>query len=53
MELLGAEGESPIVLVGDFNSPPESEQTSAYRILEAAGFVDTWTQRSYMVDNGV
>ena len=47
VELLGAEGESPIVLVGDFNSPPESEQTDAYRILEAAGFVDTWTQRSY------
>ncbi|MDE0098706.1 MAG: endonuclease/exonuclease/phosphatase family protein [Truepera sp.] len=47
VELLGAEGELPIVLVGDINSPPESGQTSPYHKLAAAGFVDTWTQRSY------
>ena len=51
VELLGAEGELPIVLVGDINSPPESGQTSPYYRLVAAGFVDTWTQRSYAFYN--
>ncbi|MDE0528694.1 MAG: endonuclease/exonuclease/phosphatase family protein [Truepera sp.] len=51
VELLGAEGGLPIVLVGDFNSPPESGQTSPYHILVAAGFVDAWTQRSYAFNN--
>ena len=51
VEILGAEGGLPIVLVGDFNSPPESEQTSPYHILVAAGFVDAWTQRAYAFNN--
>ncbi|MCY4355531.1 MAG: endonuclease/exonuclease/phosphatase family protein [Truepera sp.] len=51
VEILEAEGELPIILVGDFNSPPESGQTSPYHILVAAGFVDAWTQRSYAFNN--
>ena len=51
VEILEAEGGLPIVLVGDFNSPPESEQTSPYHILVAAGFVDAWTQRAYAFNN--
>ncbi len=51
VEVLEAEGEFPIVLVGDINSPPESGEASPYHILVAAGFVDTWTQRSYAFYN--
>ena len=37
----------PIVLVGDFNSPPESEPSQPYNTLTTAGFVDAWTKRVY------
>ena len=47
VELLETERELPVILMGDFNSPPRSGRTSPYQKLAAAGFVDTWTQRSY------
>ena len=32
----------PIILVGDFNSSPEDDDTFAYHVIENAGYVDAW-----------
>lgn len=41
-----AEGELPLVLLGDFNSSPVSPASAAYGQLQNAGFADLWTHRS-------
>jgi endonuclease/exonuclease/phosphatase family metal-dependent hydrolase len=32
----------PVILVGDFNSSPEDDDTFAYHVIENAGYVDAW-----------
>jgi len=32
----------PVILVGDFNSSPEDDDTFAYHVVENAGYVDAW-----------
>jgi hypothetical protein len=44
MEILGNPS-IPTILVGDFNSSPDSGQKSSYRIITQAGFRDVWNDR--------
>jgi endonuclease/exonuclease/phosphatase family metal-dependent hydrolase len=42
----------PIILVGDFNSGPDTSGAPAYNLINEAGFVDVWTRRRWRMDPG-
>lgn len=46
INFLNQQTELPIILLGDFNSAPDSGENQAYQQLKKAGLVDTWNLRA-------
>lgn len=42
----------PIILVGDFNSGPQTPEAPAYDVISGAGFVDAWQRRHWRTNPG-